>query len=112
MSFQDLAASLHSIVDDTATVVDVTFHFPDGSPDITIVDVPVKNPTLEVDFVPGSVEGVGVILLRLSEEKTEGVTLGNTATIESNDYDVFDVSTSRVGSKTIRLKKRARPWNQ
>jgi len=117
MDFDSLMAIADDIV--TATfekyeggdVLPVTIHFNDGSLDISAHCV-VKNPFMEEDYVPGSPQGTGMLLLFIPASQGLMGVRGDTATYGGVDYDIVQSDGDRVGGLHLRMRRRELPYGQ
>lgn len=116
MSFSDLVASMDASLLSTFGEVQATLHFKDATPDLTLTAV-VKNPAFEEDYVPGSAQGVGVLLLFIHMTPAQVAAArypinGDTATVAGVDYDIWQVDTDREDGRTLRCRRRTQRFDQ
>lgn len=113
MAFSDLVASMdNAIFSVLGDSLNVTIHFKDGTtPDVTLPAV-TKNPTLADDYIPGSAQGTGVLMLFIRYTSAPPVFHGCTATVTGVDYDIFQVDPDLEGGATLRMRQRKQRWDQ
>ena len=117
MSFTDEVASLDSAVAETfglPSATPLTLHF--AVAPLLPLDVlrpTVMDPALEEDYVPGSAQGTAVLILfiHLATGLVNYPVVGDTATINGIDYDIFDLSRDLEGATKLKLRRRKLAWN-
>ena len=106
MSFSSLVANVTATVQNTFSDFSVTVNPQSGGMPYTIQCV-TKNPALEEDYVPGSSTGTTNLLLFV---QWAGLPVsparGDTATVDSVNYDIFQIDVDREGGATLRLRRR------
>jgi len=111
MSFSSqLAAASTLIVAVLGDSLSLTIHPQTGGSAVTGPAI-TKNPALEEDWVPGSAVGVSVLILWALLSLFPTVSNGDTATVNSVDYDVIQTNVDLVGGVTIKLRRRNKAWN-
>jgi hypothetical protein len=105
----DIVTSTFQKVDAAAAPIEVTIHYNDGGPDVTVPCV-VKNPALEEDYVPGSQDGTTMLMLFIPASGGVMAVRGATATYGGVDYDIVQSDGDRVGALHIRMRRRALPY--
>lgn len=116
MSFSDLVASMDAALLVALDDKTITIHFKDATPDLTIPFI-VENPALKEDYVPGSAQGVGVLLAFIHLTDAQLATArypinGDTATVAGVDYDIWQVDTDREDGRTLRCRRRTQRFDQ
>ena len=91
-------------IDPTAGVLQVTLHPNDGSGDITVPCI-VKNPVMEEDYVPGSQNGTGMLILFIPASAGVVALMGDRATYGGVDYHVVQSDADRCGGVHIKLRR-------
>lgn len=111
-NMDDLCVSTFQKVDPVAGVLQVTLHpKSDGSADVTVPCI-VKNPVMEEDYVPGSPNGTGMLILFIPASAGVVAVRGQTATYNGVDYNIEISDADRCGGVHIRMRARTQPWNQ
>jgi hypothetical protein len=115
MAFSDMVAAAGDIISATlGKPVALTLHHSSGLPDSVPISAPIiKNPAMEEDFVPGSSDGTGVLLLWMRPEWFDvPPVLGDTVTVNGVDYDVFAAPVDRQGGITLKMRRRVKRFDQ
>ena len=90
-------------VDPDAGVLELILHPVDGSPDIAVPCI-VKNPVMEEDYVPGSLNGTVMLMLFIPASAGVMAVRGDTATYNGVNYSVVQSDGDRCGGLHIRLR--------
>lgn len=113
-SFFDLVQGMDAVVESTFGELSVTFHPKAGGDDFTLRATQEAR-QFQDDYVPGSADGVGVLILFVASGTYNTLVvkpvMGDTATVNAIDYDMHERPIDRMGGVTLRLRKRNRAWN-
>jgi hypothetical protein len=99
----DVCVSTFQRMDPAAGTLPVTIHFNDGRADATVPCI-VKSPVMEEDYVPGSQQGTGMLILFVPASAGLGELRGSTATYNGVLYNILQSDADRCGGMHIRLR--------
>lgn len=109
----DLDANVQSAFEDFSPFI--TIHPHGGG--LASYDVPVvmSNPQFRDDVQPGSTTGSSILMLFIASATYRALvnkpTNGDTATLNSVDYDVIEVPVDSMGGATMHMRRRSKRWD-